>query len=67
MKTLLTLSYFYRGETNESYIYKNFYMYISKSKAGEQYLDSLQGPATIQDEGNYKTSDFFLWKPEQDN
>ena len=67
MQTLLTLSYFYEGKTNEEYTYNKLYMYISKSKAGEQYLDSLNGAATIQDEDKYKSSDFWVWKVEQDN
>ena len=35
------------------------YMYISKSKAGAQYLDSLSGRNDVSDEGHYKSSTFL--------
>ena len=38
----------------------SFYIYISKSKAGAQYLDSLNGSANISDEGGYRTNNFYI-------
>ena len=35
-------------------------MYISKSKAGEQYLDSLDGSNTVDKEGSYKKNKFLV-------
>lgn len=37
-----------------------FDIYISKSKAGEQYLDSLDGPASVSAEGSYKANSFLV-------
>lgn len=37
-----------------------FDIYISKSKAGEQYLDSLDGPASVSAEGSYKANSFLI-------
>jgi hypothetical protein len=37
-----------------------FYVYISKSKSGAQYLDSLNGSATVSDEGGYRSNSFFI-------
>ncbi len=36
-----------------------FYVHI-KSKAGEQYLDSLDGSNTVEKEGSYKKSKFLV-------
>jgi len=38
----------------------DFSMYISKSKAGEQYLDSLNGSNTVDKEGNYEKNKFLV-------
>ena len=38
-------------------------MYISKSKSSSQYLDSLDGQASVTDEGQYKVNNFLIWKP----
>ena len=37
-----------------------FALYISRSKAGRQYLDSLQGANTTADEDSYKSGRFLL-------
>ena len=37
-----------------------FDIYISKSKAGAQYLDSLDGEATVSAEGSYKANSFLV-------
>ena len=36
------------------------YMYISASKNGKQYLDSLGGMATVNNEGSYRRGTFLL-------
>lgn len=38
----------------EQYVRMGYYIYISKSKSGAQYLDSLAGEATVTAEGSYK-------------
>lgn len=63
MNALLVLSNFYRDTVQKDYISTRYYMYISKSKAGSQYLDSLSGQATVSDEGQYKVNNFLIWKP----
>lgn len=42
------------------FIRSTFYLYISKSKNGSQYLDSLGGSASVSDAGNYRSGIFFL-------
>lgn len=37
-----------------------FSIYISKSKAGSQYLDSLDGSQSVTDEGSYQTHNFLM-------
>jgi len=37
-----------------------FHVYISKSKAGKQYLDSLNGSAAASDEGGYRSNNFYI-------
>ena len=61
MGALLVLSNAYKEYKKEKYIYTRYYMYISKSKAGTQYLDSLDGQATVSDEGQYKSNNFLIW------
>ncbi len=63
MNALLVLSNFYTDIVKKDYISTRYYMYISKSKAGSQYLDSLNGQATVSDEGQYKVNNFLIWKP----
>ena len=66
MNAVLVLSNFYRDTVQKDYISTRYYMYISKSKAGSQYLDSLSGQATVSDEGQYKVNTFLIWKPKED-
>lgn len=47
--------YFEEGEFART----KYHMYISRSKSGVQYLDSLGGQATISDEGTYKEYSFY--------
>lgn len=42
---------------------KEYYIYISASKNGSQYLDSLSGEATVRDSGMYECNR-FLFEPE---
>ena len=61
MNALLVLSSAYENiEESKEYILTKYYMYISKSKAGSQYLDSLNGQATITDEGQYRMNRFLI-------
>lgn len=61
LNALLVLSRSYADIVEDHYITTRYYMYISKSKAGSQYLDSLEGQATITDEGQYKDNTFLIW------
>lgn len=65
MNALLVLSSQYLETENENYIVTKYNMYISKSKAGSQYLDSLNGQATIMDEGQYKENTFMIWQSDK--
>lgn len=65
MNALLVLSNYYYLENLKDYISTRYYMYISKSKAGAQYLDSLRGQATVSDEGQYRENNFLIWKPDE--
>lgn len=62
MKAMLVLSSFYQRYISNDFISTNYYIYISKSKAGKQYLDSLSGEALVSDEGQYKANTFLIWK-----
>jgi len=44
------------------YVRTHCHVYISKSKAGVQYLDSLNGSAKVSDEGGYRANQFFINK-----
>ena len=59
----LILSNYY-SDLKDDYARTKYYLYISKSKAGSQYLDSLGGAATISDEGSYKSNTFMMKKCE---
>lgn len=63
MNALLVLSNDYYEINDEQFIFKAYYMYISKSKSSSQYLDSLSGEATVSDVGEYKENSFLIWKP----
>lgn len=45
---------------NKNYVLTNFYMYISASKNGSQYLDSLGGVAGVSVSGSYTCNTFLL-------
>ena len=45
---------------NKNYVLTNFYIYISASKNGSQYLDSLGGAAGVSASGSYTCNTFLL-------
>ena len=46
----------------KQFIRAKYYMYISESKNGEQYLDSLGGMAGARREGSYKEGYFLIYE-----
>ena len=60
--TALVLSPDYGGELKMGFVQTQFDIYISKSKAGMQYLDSLNGAASISREERYETGTFMVRK-----
>lgn len=52
-------------EASEPYERKDYYVYISASKNGNQYLDSLGGEATVSDSGLYGKNQFLMEKEEK--
>jgi len=57
---MLVLSTDYRGDKLEDFTQTRFNIFISKTKAGTQYLDSLDGEATVATEGSYKANTFLV-------
>jgi len=62
MGATLVISNSYGLEKSKDFVRTTFHVYISKSKAGAQYLDSLSGSATVSDEGGYRTNSFYIHK-----
>lgn len=63
----LVLSCYYQDDVKtKEYIKSNYYLYISKSKNGSQYLDSLYGEASVSDSGDYSSNIFLLENKDQD-
>ena len=63
----LVLSCYYQDDVKtKEYIKSNYYLYISKSKNGSQYLDSLYGEASVSDSGDYSSNIFVLENKEQE-
>lgn len=60
--TVLNTQYLNATPENEGYISSGYYLYISKSKGGEQYLDSLCGETKVTDEGSYGKGTFLIRK-----
>jgi len=56
----LVLSWDYHSYAPEGFTQTCLNLYISKSKAGCQYLDSLEGQATVDTEGSYKAGRFLV-------
>lgn len=63
----LVLSRDYHGIPSEGFTYTKFYIYISRTKAGAQYLDSLNGEATVDTEGSYKANTFLIREAARSN
>lgn len=61
--SMLVLSDDYLSVAPESYAHTRLFIYISKSKAGAQYLDSLGGQASVSNEGCYKPNTFMVKDP----
>ncbi len=57
---VLVLSNGYCGTRSEGFAFTEFNIYISKTKAGAQYLDSLGGQATVDTEGCYRSNTFLV-------
>ena len=57
---LLVMNTEYKTWKPEGMVCSDFSMYISKSKAGEQYLDSLNGSNTVDKGGCYKKNRFLV-------
>lgn len=63
----LVLSCYYQDDVKtKEYIKSNYYLYISKSKNGSQYLDSLYGEASVSDYGDYSSNIFLLENKDQE-
>lgn len=58
---LLILSRDYQDWNPKDFVKNDFFMYISKSKAGAQYLDSLRGSRYVSEEGSYEKHRFLIW------
>ncbi|MEY8312803.1 hypothetical protein AALA61_12615 [Oscillospiraceae bacterium 42-9] len=59
MGVMLVVSGQYFDAVTDAFVRTRLSLYISKSKAGRQYLDSLGGQATASDEGNYVANSFL--------
>lgn len=57
--TMLVLAKSYLPAGSD-FVQTNFDIFISKSKAGAQYLDSLDGEATVSEEGSYRANSFLV-------
>lgn len=57
---LLVMSTEYKMWKPEGMVCSDLSVYISKSKAGEQYLDSLNGSNTVDKEGSYRKNKFLV-------
>ena len=60
LDTMLVLSSDYRNHIPSGFTWTKYAVYISKSKAGAQYLDSLGGQAAVSAEGSYKSNTFLV-------
>lgn len=57
---MLVLNLDYREAAREGFAQTSLHLYISASKAGGQYLDSLGGEAAVSSEGSYKKNAFLV-------
>lgn len=60
LRALLVISSGYQKYSQDEFISAYFSMYISRSKAGEQYLDSLGGSNHVDKEGSYERNRFLI-------
>lgn len=61
LRARLVISMSYHGyQAFEDYKNREYYVYISASKNGSQYLDSLGGEAKIRAEGTYGKNEFLM-------
>lgn len=62
LNAILVLAPDYASIVSETtlFVQQDLYLFISRSKAGMQYLDSLGGEATATDEGSYRCSKFYV-------
>ena len=60
---MLVLSADYRSKVTSGFTWTKYAIYISKSKAGAQYLNSLGGQAAVSAEGSYKANTFLVQEP----
>jgi hypothetical protein len=68
MGALPVVSHAYDCVANrKDFVQAFFHVYISKSKAGAQYLDSLNGSAKVSDEGGYRSNSFYIHKDSLEN
>lgn len=57
---MLVLSRDYWHVAADGFTQTRLYLYISRSKAGKQYLDSLNGEAGVSSEGSYRDNSFLV-------
>ena len=57
---MLVLSLDYQEAAKEGFAQTRLSLYISASKAGSQYLDSLGGEASVSSEGSYRENNFLV-------
>ena len=68
LDALLVVSPAYEKKMSENGLIKMAYsVYISKSKAGEQYLDSLGGSNAASQEGNYYWNEYYILEKDRRN
>ncbi|MDO5337153.1 MAG: hypothetical protein Q4E89_06795 [Eubacteriales bacterium] len=61
LQARIVISNSYRKyEASKKYELTDYYVYISASKNGQQYLDSLGGKATVSDSGTYGKNSFLV-------
>ena len=51
---------YYQSAMYENFVRQGYYLYISRSKSGVQYLDSLSGEAGTSTEGSYKVNTLLV-------
>ena len=60
MKCMLVISTDYTRDVSDEYALTSFHVYISQSKAGNQYMDSYGGSAEKSSEKGYRSDSFFI-------